>query len=176
MIRASRFKLPPWEPRKPSWLALAIICAGVIAFWTFHLIVAAIVFSVLAGLCLLGFVLRPREISRRQAFAAQQPKAVMCAFARSFELRRTDTLIMRAVYEELQPVVSFPIRAAHRLVEDLQLDDEDLYFDYLPSIARRVSRGLTDTKQNPLYGRVLTVTDLVHFFAAQPALEATPMA
>src|SRR4051794_38188060 len=104
MIRASRLKLPPWEPRMPSWLTLAIICAGMVASWAFHLLVAAIVFSVLAGLCLLGFLLRPREISRQQAFAARLPKDEMCAFARSFEFRRADTLIMRAVYEELQPV------------------------------------------------------------------------
>jgi hypothetical protein len=139
-------------------------------------VVPAIVFSVLAALCVLGFVLSRYEVPRRQALAARRPAEAMCAFARSFDFRRTDTLVMRAVYEELQPVVTFPIRASHRLIEDLQLDDEDLHFDYLPSIARRVGRALTDAEQNPYYGRVQTVADLVHFMAAQPPREATQTA
>ncbi|MFN2507445.1 MAG: hypothetical protein ABR589_01580 [Chthoniobacterales bacterium] len=176
MIRASRLKLPPWQPRKPSWLAVATLCAGTVAFWAFHVIVAAVIFSVLAALCLLGLVMSRYEVPRRQALAAQQPPDAMCAFARSFDFRRTDTLVMRAVYEELQPVVPFPIRASHRLIEDLQLDDEDLHFDYVPSIAERVGRALGDAELNPYYGRVVIVADLVNFLAAQPTRESTQKA
>ena len=176
MIRASRRKLPPWQPPKPSWIFVLVVCAGSVAFWTAHAIVPAVICSVLAALCLLGLVLSRFEVPRRQARAAQEPPDAMCRFARSFDFRQTDTLVMRAVYEELQPVVSFPIRASHRLVEDLQLDDEDLHFDYLPLIAQRVGRALTDSEQNPYYGRVETVADLVHFIAAQPTRETAQVA
>ena len=176
MIRASRRKLPPWQPSKPSWLVVLVVCTGTVLFWAANLIVPAVVFSVFAGLCLLGLVLSRFEVPRRRARAAQESPDAMCRFARSFDFRRTDTLVMRAVYEELQPVVSFPIRASHRLVQDLQLDDEDLHFDYLPSIAHRVGRALTNNEENPYYGRVETVADLVGFVAAQPRRETTQMA
>ena len=176
MIRASRLKLPPWQPRKPSWLALATLYAGTIALWLSHETVAAVICSVFSALSLLGLIWSRGEVPRRQALAAKRRPDAMCAFARSFDFRRTDTLVMRAVYEELQPMVSFSIRASHRLIEDLQLDDEDLHFDYLPSIAERVGRALTDAAENPYCGDVETVADLVHFIAAQPTRETTQMA
>jgi hypothetical protein len=75
---------------------------------------------------------------------------------------------MRAIFEELQPFVKIPILASHRLVEDLQLHHEDLEFDFLPILAKRLGRTFTDTKNNPYHDRVRTVEDLVHFIEAQP--------
>ena len=105
---------------------------------------------------------------RDRQLAAERSGESTCSFARSFDFRHTDTAIMRAVYEELQANVAYPIRATDHLRDDLRLDDEDLDLDIIPAIARRVGRTLDDHKANPHYEECLTVAGLVRFLAAQP--------
>jgi hypothetical protein len=171
MIRASRRKLPPAEPVKPTiqpWLLLIGLVGIAVACWLLHLTVGVVIFGIFAALLTAGVVADPFVRRRREARAAQLLPAASCAYARSFDFRHTDTFAMRAVFEELQPFVKIPMVASHRLVEDLQLDDEDLNLDFLPVIARRLRRSLNETEKNPYYGRVRTVEDLVHFLESQP--------
>jgi hypothetical protein len=128
MIRASRRRLPPWEPQKPSWVLFAIFLVATIVFWALHIAAAAYIFGAVTTLFVIGLPLRRRELDRRRAVLSSLPPDATCTFARSFDFRHTDTTVMRAVYDKLQPLVSPPIQASHRLIEDLQLDDEDLSF------------------------------------------------
>jgi hypothetical protein len=116
-----------------------------------------------------GAVAARFERARRSQWAVNLPWDSTCSYARSFDFRQTDTLAMRAVYEELQPMVQFPLAASHRLVEDLRLDEEDLNLDFAPIIAQRLRRTLRGSEKNPYYGRVHTVEDLVRFMEAQPS-------
>ena len=50
------------------------------------------------------------------------------------------------------------------------MDDEDLE-DIALEIARRARRSFENFEQNPLYGKVKTVGDLVSFVNRQPLLE-----
>jgi hypothetical protein len=172
MIRASRRKLPPAEPVKPRippWLLLIVLVGIAVACWLLHITVGAVIFGIFAAFLTASIVADPFVRQRREALAAQLLPAASCAYARSFEFRHTDTFAMRAVFEELQPLVKTPMVACHRLVEDLQLDDEDLNLDFLPVIAKRLRRSLNETEKNPYYGRVRTVEDLVHFLELQPS-------
>ena len=89
----------------------------------------------------------------------------ICEFARSFDYRSIDTWIIRAVYQELSE--QFPIRASDRLENDLHIDGEDLD-DTCRLIARRSGRSLQRWEDNPLFGSVRTVRDLVLFLHHQP--------
>ncbi len=94
------------------------------------------------------------------------------SFARSLDYRTIDTWAIRAVYEELNDEIycnenNLPIRASDRLDEDLDLDDDDLFYLY-NQIAQRTNRTDEKIEQNPYYGKVDTVEDMVLFFNAQP--------
>ena len=172
MIRASRLRLPPPQPRVPivpPWAIFAVLVSVGLVCWLFHFTVAAVIFSGFAILLAAAFVAARFERSRQSERVANLPQDATCSYARSFDFREVDTFVMRAVYEELQPLVEFPIQASHRLVEDLRLDGEDLNLDFAPIIAQRLRRTLDGSEKNPYYGRVHTVEDLVRFMEAQPS-------
>jgi hypothetical protein len=172
MIRASRRKLPSAEPLKAvisPWLLLILLVAAAAICWSLYSTVAAIIFTAFAALITAGIVTAPFTRRRHEEKLAKLPPSTSCSYARSFDFRHTETLAMRAVFEELQPLVEFPIRASHRLVEDLRLDGEDLNLDFAPIIAQRLRRTLDGSEKNPYYGRVHTVEDLVRFMEAQPS-------
>ena len=115
---------------------------------------------------------------RRQlpAWAKDRTGESICDFVSEFNIRNTDTWVLRAVYEEFSEYLQteegpFPIHADDRWVEDLRIDDEDFHSDLLPDIAHRARRSLEDTKDNPFYDRVKTVRDLAGFLMHQPRLQ-----
>src|SRR6266567_1500100 len=113
MIRASRLKLPPPRPPVPlipPWAILAVFVSAAIGCWLLHFAVAAIVCGTLAILLAAAFVAARFERARQAERVANLPQDATCSYARSFDFRQTDTLVMRAVYEELQPLVEFPFR------------------------------------------------------------------
>jgi hypothetical protein len=66
-----------------------------------------------------------------------------------------------------------PLRAEDRLLDDLELDDEDLdeIIVYAAIIANRSSDF---TESNPLYGsEIINVQDVVEFLRHQPILQTT---
>lgn len=123
-----------------------------------------------------------RHKTRLQAIAAMREGESICGFARSFDLRSTDPLVVRAVHEQIQHELrgsraGFPVRASDRLGKALEIDDDTLDMELVPAIARRTGRCLDDTQTNPCYGRVHTVSDLVQFFNHQPErLQGLPTA
>jgi hypothetical protein len=93
-------------------------------------------------------------------------------FAKSLDYRNIDTWIIRAVYEEIQSELGFkeidiPIRTSDNLENDLQLDDEDLFYIY-SRVAIRAGISDKDGNKNPYYDKVETVEDMILFLNTQP--------
>lgn len=127
--------------------------------------------AVLCVFCVWSSVLHRREKQRLQTLACAREGESICHFARSFDKRKTDTWIIRAVYQELQVFlgrfVAVPVRASDLLSGDLGLDADDVD-DLIVDVALRAGRSLERTACNPYYGKVHTVSDMVLFVNAQP--------
>jgi hypothetical protein len=96
-------------------------------------------------------------------------------FARAFDRRAEpfDPRVVRAVWDAFQPYVSlsdqrFPLRPSDRIDEDLQIDWDDIGTDLIAEVARRAGRSLDRLDDKSLFGRVVTVGDLVRFLSGQP--------
>lgn len=110
---------------------------------------------------------------RRRRLIESRRNQGICEFARSFP-RGTDTWILRAVFEEFMiylSVVGHPIsvRRSDYWETDLGMDSEDLD-DLVRDAALRAGRSMDTFEDNPLYGRIQTVGDLVEFLNQQPRL------
>lgn len=119
-------------------------------------------------------VLNRRTTLRLELLARSRIGESICEFARSFDTQATDTWVIRAAHQELQAVLhsympSFPVRASDLLLADLALDIDDLE-DLLQDVAERSSRSLDKTEENPHFGKLNTVMDLVLFINAQPKI------
>jgi hypothetical protein len=104
---------------------------------------------------------------RQKRIAAERSDESICTFARSFDCRAIDTWIIRAVFDEVSDGVTFPPRAEDSLEKDLKFDP-DTIDEVVEVVAQRASRSLENYEQNPFYGKLVTVSDLVMFFANQP--------
>ena len=130
------------------------------------------VVGVLSLICWRASVVRSQRFSE---LAAARPSGSICDFARSFDRHGTDTVLIRAVHETVQEQMGgppVPLRVSDRLLEDLDLDDDDLD-EIAVDAAALARRSLDSTDNNPLYGRVSTVQDLVDFLHHQPARPTT---
>lgn len=177
ILRERRLELTP-TPRQiiVSWTILAVFVS--VCVWAVYLVCSSwygpgIVLLALCLICWVGTTIRNRRFAR--LVAARNSESI-CDFARSFDCRKTDTVLIRAVYDTVQeqmgpPLV--PLRAEDRLLDDLELDDEDLdeIIVYAAIIANRSSDF---TESNPLYGsEIITVQDVVEFLRHQPILQTT---
>jgi len=112
--------------------------------------------------------------ARFQLLASSRVAESICGFVRSFDRRPTDPVLLRAVYETIQEqigVPTLPIRLSDRFVEDLDLDDDDLD-EIAVEAASLANRSTEASENNPLYGRVTTVRELIEFLECQPLLTA----
>ena len=101
---------------------------------------------------------RDRRVARARAGQS------ICDFARAFDCRNIDTWIIRAVYEEFSG--QFPVRASDDLKHDLRIAGDDL--DYIGvRLAQRTGRSLERSEDNPMFGNVRTLRDLVMFLDHQ---------
>ena len=161
---------------QPVGAILLVIFAAlpVYAFVSQPIVAAAVT----AALALATLALNVKWRRRLAYLAAKRAHGSICDFARDCEYRRTDTWVIRAVYEEVQghlrPLhAAFPVRASDRLTADLGLDPDDIDFDIATRVAQRCGRNLADTHSNPYYGHVNTTGDMVRFFCLQ-AREVQP--
>ena len=96
--------------------------------------------ALVCAICVWSDVLDRREKHRLQILVNAREGESICHFARSFDKRKTDTWIIRAVYQELQlflkPCVAFPARASDSLSGDLGLHVDDVE-DLLAAAALR---------------------------------------
>jgi hypothetical protein len=164
--------------RLAFWSLIAVLAFALGAISVAHPAATALTVTALVS-C--GAWSNNRKKTRLQALAAAHNGESICGFARSFDLRSTDPLVVRAVYEQLQEELlsyqkSFPVRAPDRLEEELGLDGDDLDMSVAPAIARRSGRSLEGAQSNPHYGRVMTASDLVYFFNCQSEAAPQPTA
>jgi hypothetical protein len=172
-MKAPSRRMPAAPSRKTRWWGWPILAAmfSGLAYWIYRL-PYVLFFLLLVGV--LGYlqVVSKRRWQRR--LAATRQSETICEFARSFD-RRTDTWIIRAVYEELTRFLAvegrpLPVRREDRCEKDLRIDAEDLD-DLARDIAYRARLSMEHSDKNPLYGKVKTVADMVTFFEQQPKLQ-----
>jgi hypothetical protein len=152
-----------------AWtIFLLILALYAYEFWC-HTLVVGIISAVVAAVAI-----RSKRRMRRHLMALAEARKgeTICEFSRPFDVRSTDTWVIRAVYEQLQHQLRwvyphFPVRATDRFIEDLMLDPDDIDMDVFSDVTLRTGRSRHDFKVNPFYGRVKTAGDLVEFFCAQ---------
>ncbi len=158
-----------------GWLVLAtILCAGIMLVFltTGSGRATSVICGVLVGLGWIACVVGSRKLGK---LAASRSGKSICHFARSFDLHRFNTLLIRAVYESVREQVGrplVPLRADDRLIEDLELDDDD-HEEIIMESSRLAGRSLEGTGHNPRYGRIYTVRHVVEFLHHQPPNEGS---
>jgi hypothetical protein len=162
-------RMPSYEEPRLSFVGslvlVAILSSCALLIWIEPWAVLAVV-AISIVLTLVDKCWRTRMANSRQHES-------LCTFARNFDCRAIDTWIIRAVYEQIQPLVGFPLRKWDTLRADLRLDGDDLSC-LAEEIAARTGRPLHGTEKNPWFGRVDTVADLVSFFSCQSKRISTP--
>jgi hypothetical protein len=159
----SRWMPPVTEPR-PSEFAWGIGALLLPRLWVLLAAIRPLVLGVHSRL--------ERQIRR---VAAERAGEDIGTFARAFDRRAEpfDPWVVRSTWDALQPYLAFsggcvPLRPTDRLGEDLLVDLDDVSFDLIPAVARRSGHTLENAKSNPLYGKIVTVGDLVRFITLQP--------
>ena len=103
----------------------------------------------------------------------RMPQFVRPIMPLALPVRELDTLVVRAVFEEVRNHITadggipVPLRPSDRLADDLRIDPDDLD-DLAHQIAQRSGRKRGESTANPYYDKVATVEDLIRFFCAQP--------
>jgi hypothetical protein len=175
MKLASRF-MPEYKPKKGSQIALFLFaCVFLVVFYY-----SPIVLVVFVAIVILAFVWSYFEQPKIDAYFAkllEERKGLsICNFAREFNAREVDTWIIRATYEEVQKSICtkqpIPLKAHDHLFETLKLDEDDLDLDLVEIISQRTGRSLAQYENNPFYGKVTTVRNLVLFLNCQPESSA----
>ena len=170
MIRASRRLLRQRElaagikPVSRTGIGVAAVVAAALAWvlWTkWHHWLTAVLFVLAMSVLFSGLVWVVKRIPRRRE------SATICEFARSFDCRNTDTLVIRAVFERLSDWLGTAVRRDDDLFADWDMDALD-FEDAVEEISTLVQRPLAGMEGNPYYGRVCTPGELVNFFMHQP--------
>ena len=168
MRRPSR-QMPPRQLAQSAsewWFLSAVLVLLVLVFWL-HPVAGVALFLLCAIVALMAWSDRRRE----DRLAAARAGETICSFVRALDIRSHDTWVVRAVYDELQASVTFPIRPTDSLWDDLRLDIGDFELDIVPDIAQRCGRSLDDASISPFTARMETVQDLISFFDAQTRLD-----
>lgn len=108
-----------------------------------------------------------------KALIAARPDDSICTFARSFDRHKVDPWVIRAVWNDLQICINrkegpFPIRASDNLWKDLPIDQDDIDLDMVENLPLLIGRSKENMEENPYYGHVQTIEDLVMLFNALP--------
>lgn len=174
ILKHRRSLMPSQPVTLVSWTLQAALILGVV-FWFVshpaHLIPAiAIVALLWLGIHFAGII----QTRRFDRMARERSGESICEFARHFRGADFDPVVVRAVYETTQELygrIDLPIRPLDSFSADYGIVGEDLD-DLGEDIARLAHRSMEQTDQNPLYGQVQTIADLVHFIQHQPRLSA----
>jgi len=159
--------------------AAALLAVAGYVLFTATVTVRGVSLFLVIAVCIVSALGYRREKRRLDALAGARAGDSICTFARSFDARHTDTWIIRSAYQEIQAllrstIADFPLRASDSLQRDLHLDPDDIE-DLLVDVATRSRRSLAGAHNNPRYGQVDTVLDLVLFLNAQARLPEPPV-
>lgn len=175
-VRSPSRLIPPRSDKRllgVLFLGAIMFALGYFVYSTSILLRCITAFSILA-LYLYTAVTTRREKRRFGAMNRSRDGESICNFARSFDIRQTDTWVIRAAHQELQQLLKsympdFPVRASDSLLDDLHIDPDDIE-DLLVDIAVRSGYSMDESGSNPFYGKLNTVSDLVLFINAQPRM------
>ena len=169
--------MPKYIPQKPNKFGILffVILFAASAFYSPIILVFSIVLIFSAVTC--SYFEGPKIDRYFSELRKSRDSLSLCDFAREFDRTSVDPWIIRATYEQVQDYLGsdrlIPIISSDKLEEDLLIDEEDLSLDLVEEIAERTGRSLDNSESNPYAGKVVTVSDLVHFFNNQPKLNAT---
>lgn len=151
-----------------------VLCVGVVGGLVSVLYLAVGcwigVAAVIGGLAIWCWTANVKHERWLRSLVASREGESICGFARAFPRRSVEPLLLRAVYEVLQEQMGgtpVPVRAKDRFAADLRLDPDDLdevYWEVADLCGYQTEGG----ERNPLWGKVETVADLVHFLHHQP--------
>jgi len=135
-------------------IAAAVLCAIVYPPVGVALVILGAIAMLVRATCLIvalpsligSAIGRRRKVQHLRQRSASRAGESICQFARSFDVRRTDTWVLRAVYVALQEELrwvnpAFPIHAGDAICDDLLIDPEDLGDDIVWSIAARATQA-----------------------------------
>jgi hypothetical protein len=178
MKKASRFM--PKVVRKKNYIVGWLIFSPFLLVLLYAFInKPVIVGSVITFLALWIYVANFRLKNKLQKLAFARENESICTFTQGIDLRLIDTWVVRAVYEELQSYLSpscknFPLRWSDDLIGDLMIDQGDLDDLISSNIVERTNRSSEPFPNNPYYGKVKTVGDLVMLINWQPIISINP--
>lgn len=163
--------MPPLEagPTTPcQWAVLVALGLGVV--WA---LIAVPALRWAAVLMVIVSVIFNEIIGVRLRRLARTRSDDIGTFARSLDVRNTDTWLIRAVYEEVNALLPsklrpFPLRSTDTC-EILHIDPEDLD-DLVEIVAERAGYSLEQLEDNPHYGSVRTLGELIRCLQAQPRI------
>lgn len=177
-MRIPSNRMPPAPVTRTSrnaWVLLAALIGGM-AYWVYW---HPQVLGFIGAGGLLIWIQTRIDNRRRRHLADLRKNENICTFARTFKRGSIDTWVLRAVFESLakhllidqRPIA---VRQDDRWKDDLNIDPDDLD-DLVCEAAFRAGRSLKSTKDNPLFGRVRTVADLITFLSLQPRTPELPV-
>lgn len=127
----------------------------------------------IALLIVAGIVYGVFDHYRMTSIARDRGEPDICAYARSFDYRNTDTKIMREVWNEVQLYLGgyegkpFPVKADDLFSGTYHLDADDLDEIYW-AVADRLGIDTKNAENNPYFNQVKSVKNLVLFLQNQP--------
>jgi hypothetical protein len=153
-------------------IAIIIVVFFCIGIWQEPYFFLIILLVIIPLVWISGYFEEKKRKKKLSMMAAKREGCDIGTFAKTFDYRKIDTWIIRAVYEELQEFVStkeiqLPILATDHLEKDLNIYEEDLN-DLMEAIAQRTGRTFDDYEKNPFYSNLNAVSDLVGYFNYQP--------
>ena len=170
MITPSRMMPPRTSPKfvgSAGLTVLLVIVGGLIGWFLWAAFTVPVFTWIIGPFAVIYGLLMLRSERHWTRMKAERENESICEFARRLPARKHDTWIVRAVYEELSGDRQIAIRPTDRLERDLGFVPEDLE-DCVTESARRAGRSLVASEKNPLFGRVVTVEDVVSFLECQP--------
>ncbi len=150
-----------------SWSWNICICGGPLALAAWMFLNKGNgwwIIALLSAVLIPVFILHTRHWKNLKRERAQDS---ICTFSRLLPAKHHDTWIVRAVYEGISKERGVSIRPSDRLEKDLGYGPDDLD-EVIHEIAHRAAKNLASTDANPLYGKVITVRDLICFLEYQP--------
>jgi hypothetical protein len=176
IMRSPSRLIPPRSEKAISWVWLlgALLVGFGYFVYSLSSMARCITAFLILAFCFYVSVINRREKRRFEGMCTTRDEESICTFARSFSTRHVDTWVIRAAHQEIQQLMksyipAFPVRASDLLLDDLHMDSDDIE-DLLVGIAARSGHSLNETENNPFYGKINTVRDLVLFINAQPRL------
>ncbi len=159
-----------WRQKVVAW-TVAVVGIGTLSILVLRLLWEAplLVSGGLGLVVLAGYLSHLADKKRMGKLRSDRLGTGICEFARSFDRRKVDTFVIRAVYEEMQELVGdLPLRREDRPLADFALDEGEVAFDFPERVAARTGR-IYDPRTAPVPDQpVETLGDFVVYFNSLP--------